>query len=302
MSLIEIGSRLVDDLPDSHEAITDIITQRLRSIGSYGNPPTDLEAVIGDGGMSLLEPDEGKVSTFLSRLDEDSRREFKRMRNKFRGAFGFRDRTIYVPEMDRDVYRVFPTAHEATHGLLPWHDTSFLDDCTTLSAEFENLREREANFGGSQLIFQGNSFCDRVMEGHESLDSALGIADEYGATAASTFWRYTQVHDRPVALLVYGKRRRLVRAVASTRFRKKWSAMLVPDTMGAEHEWNKSPSVLNLARTTEGDLHLTSNGERYRVEWQTWRNRYAVYVLVVMPSRLHSIGGLLRDFKSLVGS
>lgn len=300
MSLVEISSRLVDAVPENHEAITEIITARLKVVGCYGQRPTDLDAVLREGEMTLLEPEEGRVKAFLSLLDERMRRRFRQMGPKFRGAFGFRDRTIYIPKRDKAIYEVFPKAHEITHGLLPWHDTSFLDSVQSLKPEFKLQREREANFGAGELIFQGDSFLDRVMGNHESLDSALIIADEFGATAASTFWRYAQVHDRPVALLIYdAKERKIQRAVASHPFRKKWSCMLVPERLKTEHEWVQAPP--SLSRTNRGDSHLACDSGRYKVEWQSWKNRYTISVLLVAPSRLHTVGNLVRDFKSLVG-
>ena len=250
--------------------------------------------------MSLIEHDEGKIKAFIASLETKEKMTFMRMKNKFRGAFGFRERVIYVPRRRQAVYEVFPKAHEITHGSLEWHNTSFLDNNMTLKPEFKDIIEREANFGAGEIIFQGDSFKDRVMGYHESLDAALALAEECGATAASTFWRYAQVHDRPVAILVYSATTmQLMRAVASSSFRRQWASTLVPDCLNEEHEWNQSPPG---RATQEGDSHLTCAGGRYKVEWQSWQNRYTTSVLLKAPSRLHAVGNLLREFKSLVGS
>ena len=291
---VEISRFHIDRIPDNHERITRLVTDRLRATNQYtSDHPTDIQALADYSEMGFVDENEESLLAFLSTLDEDAIKTFKKAKNKLRGAFGFRKKEIYIPKQSKDIYERFPSAHEYVHGLLPWHDLSYVDTRFTLSPDFDNAREREANFGASEVLFKGPSFRDRVLGSHESIDAALVLADAFEATKSSTLWRYTEVQDRELALLTYiekGNGYKLFRCVGSNPFMAKYPEMLVPSHIKSSHEWvSRDPLSIGAKK---GDIHFSCGGERFKVRWESWTNTYQFFVLLLVPSKLHALGGL----------
>ena len=280
--------------------ISTTVEERLRSLGQYGKTPTDLDALLGDADLTLIEDDPGRIQEVIQslRLSERGKRTLNRGLNKVKGAIGLRERVVWVKPQGNHLFERFPKAHELTHGVLPWHDTSQIDDHFTLSPEVRATLERQANFGASEFLFQCRLFKDKAEGKHESIDAALALADEHAATRASTLWRYVQVHDRALALLAYKKcdgGYAIRRAVLSPKFEKTHSGLLIPDKIPPDHEWVARDPLSNAIK--RGDSHFQDGKGRFKFDWQSWTNQYDYFVLLSKASKLHLIGNVVWPFQ-----
>ena len=104
-----------------------------------------------------------------------------------------------LPEMKRD----WPTYHEVTHKILPWHRMYFHGDTAqTLDPDWQEQLEYEANYGASELMFCGPVFTEAALDTVPNWSSIKALKDRYKSSFSTTLRRYVQhSHDRPMAML-----------------------------------------------------------------------------------------------------
>ena len=98
-------------------------------------------------------------------------------------------------------------AHEIAHSLFPWHEGAMLgDDKNTLIPSCHDELEGEANFGAGRLIFLQDRFTVEAIEMERSIESVKILAEKFGNTKTSTFWRCVETwgQDCPIVGLITG--------------------------------------------------------------------------------------------------
>ena len=224
--------------------------------------------------------------------------------NKVRGATNLRTKRAWVPRQRNPTFERHPKLHEWGHNVIPWQDKpGFLDDRTTLSQETHDLFEREANFIGAEANFQAGLFRERALGSATSIRAALALADEHEATYASTLWKYVEVMDTPVALLVYRRGR-----VQQCGGQSTWVLRQVnmSDPFGDQFESVEPPQVLAVPSpflqaldeemgVAEGTCRLRCDGGAPTFVWESWSNTYDLFVMVRRLHVFNRVGGLLRS-------
>ena len=124
-------------------------------------------------------------------------------------------RALFIPTqnrilIDQDQHYLshrWNEAHEIAHSLFPWHEGAMLgDDKTTLLPSCHDELEGEANFGAGRLLFLQNRFTDEAMSLDRTIESVKQLAQKFGNTNTSTFWRCVETWGRetPIVGLITG--------------------------------------------------------------------------------------------------
>ncbi len=105
-----------------------------------------------------------------------------------------------IPEIRRD----WPTFHEATHRVLPWHKPYFYcDTAQTLNPDWQQILEAEANYGASEMMFCGPVFTREALDTLPKWESIKILKKRYGKSYHMTLRRYIEhSHDNPMAMVV----------------------------------------------------------------------------------------------------
>lgn len=129
-----------------------------------------------------------------------------RILKRLLGALMPREQAVFI-DFDQVTGRVLWTkGHEATHKILPWHEAAVvMDDGQRLFRDSAEELEIEANLGAAYLIFQGGRTMNRALDYRHSLDTALVLAPEVGASISATIRFYVEHHPEPMALLQTGR-------------------------------------------------------------------------------------------------
>ena len=289
--------------PDSCKILSEKAENALRDAGVFGEVPADLDAVLEAAEIETVPDDEESRGGFFSSLPDQIRGKAKRMMQKLRGVADLRERKIWVPDDGVPQGVSFPKAHETSHQIIPWHSVGALDTKETLSKEVKEKFEREANFTASELIFQGDRFRDRALDYEASLDSAMVLADDHGASYQSTFWRYAEVQDQPIAILMYypapknGNGRihyfTLWRVACSESFQEKIGRDIsLPSRIQPSHPW---AGALDHDGICRGSDKMRCDGSSAAFEWQSWWNTYTLFVFLRRAPRFGFVGSVLQS-------
>jgi hypothetical protein len=291
--------------PENATRLRAYARKALERVDAYGVLPTPLEDIMEDQRLRLVIDSEEERASFLSGLSGRVQQAAKAALNKLRGVLDTRERKVWVRERPgKPRLSRFPTAHEVAHDLLPWHRVraEYVDDRETLAPEVRTLMEREANYTGAQLLFQGEVFRDRVMSEKESLHSALALADEHETTFHSTLWEYVEAQDRLVAVAVYRKlhvvgagggplyEQREV--YAANRFAARFSDVELPVRLNSSDPWVEG--VIGGEEISSGTCRLRCGGAEHGFTWEAWTNTYSLFVLIRREPKVAPVTGLIR--------
>ena len=303
------GRRYIVNLPPSHERLSALAVRALREVEAYGVLPTPVDALYEKGGLSLISEQTfaDRTRGLLKSLPPALMRKALLTANKVKGATNLRTKRVWVPGQRNPAFERHPKLHEWGHNVIPWQDKpGFLDDRSTLSPETHDLFEREANFIAAEANFQAGLFRERALALKTSIQSALALADEHGATYSSTLWRYVEVMDTPVALLVYSKGR--AHQFGAT---PRWLLRRInmSNAFGAAYESLEAPKALGpgayFLRTLDDDVTIADGRCKMRCEgstpaflWESWSNTSSVFVMVRRAPLTSRVGGVLRAIRS----
>jgi hypothetical protein len=91
--------------------------------------------------------------------------------------------------------------HEITHAVTDWHRDYLLgDNDSTLDPQCHEMLEAEANYGAGRLLFLRDAFSVEAHDCALDFKTVRLLADRFGNTMTSTFWRMIVDHD-PTALV-----------------------------------------------------------------------------------------------------
>jgi Zn-dependent peptidase ImmA (M78 family) len=129
----------------------------------------------------------------------------KRAVGQLRGLLVRNDKEIFLDLSQKPVRQRFVKLHEAGHHVLPWqkkmHDL-VEDDDRSLSSDTIDEFEVEANFFASETLFQGNRFTDEMAKFGLGIDTALHLANHFGASNHATLRRLVEHSKKRCALIV----------------------------------------------------------------------------------------------------
>ncbi len=123
---------------------------------------------------------------------------------KLRAVLFYDENRIVVDETLKEIQREWPSFHEASHKILPWHEPYFCygDTAETLIPEWREPLEAEANFGASALMFCGPLFTEEARDTKPEWAAVEELKKRYRKSYSTTLRRYVQFGPKaPMAML-----------------------------------------------------------------------------------------------------
>lgn len=258
--------------------------------------PTPVEDLVAAAGL-VTSAEHLFDERLIQRLDRATRRAFRSAMRKMRGLLDRPERVIHISEdVTDDNQRRFITCHEITHEILPWQRDllAFVDTNTTLAPNVEKVFEREANYGGAGLLFQGN-LLTRVARDHPVEFATVAVlATKFGASLRATFRRWIETNpDQIIAGFVLDP-------VTSD------SGSVPRREINLSPAWIETMGTLRLARsvspadfpllgelmgpwplsTLDHEMQLIDrNGQPVRLRVQSYTTRFNTFVLLWHPTK-----------------
>lgn len=143
-----------------------------------GALPTPIDEVVLAAGISEVVD--------IGHLPADLERRKPSFWKRILGAIDFRERVVFVDGAMPEPRVRFTEAHEAGHGIIPWHRRSYhLDHEGSLALDVREKLEVEANLAGAHLLFQGRAFHQRALDFQVGIEAPLALNATYGTSARS---------------------------------------------------------------------------------------------------------------------
>jgi hypothetical protein len=131
----------------------------------------------------------------------------RRVSGKVQGLLDRRSREVHIhPRIQRDGHGRFVRLHEVSHDIFDWQrELAYADTEMTLSHATKVMFEREANQGGSELLFQRDVFRDVAAEYDTNIASIVELSEKFGGSIRATLRRFAETHRDPVAAIVLSR-------------------------------------------------------------------------------------------------
>ncbi|HTO77371.1 MAG TPA: ImmA/IrrE family metallo-endopeptidase [Thermoanaerobaculia bacterium] len=285
--------------------IRQIAESLLRRSNVAGYLPTDVEVLIAASEIENVGDPQSFLDRFIAGLRKEAVSVFLSAWEKVRGIADLRTRAIYIPGTTNFRRKLWAKTHELGHHVLPWQqvNTAYRDDSYSLSPDAAELFDQEANLFAAEIIFQGERFAHRARQFTPTFDAVFGLADEHGASRHATLWRFVEDQDEVVAAATYWPSRyaldrqgfpvlRRGKVVGSPRFQRRFHDIALPAEFGSEHPWAAARACESVCT---GDIALTGGGMSVRFQWQSWWNRYALFVMLRRRPQLALVGHLINS-------
>jgi hypothetical protein len=189
---------------DSEEQVKKLCEELLVRADAAGRWPTPVADIVA--AADLEEPEDSPLSeSILQSAPRHLRKAVALIKSqKIRALLDRRERTIQVdPSIGSDGRERFLRLHEVTHDLCPWQKAlAYADDDLTLSPSAKQIFERQANFGGAELLFQGHRFKELANSYAIGMGAVGDLATTVGASLRATLRAFAEAHDGAVCGLV----------------------------------------------------------------------------------------------------
>lgn len=289
---------LITKEPESNKSLEDIAKKLLRAAGVGETLPTPQDDIIKcaelvkGGQINLDDYDESFINKVNNALSSGWR--------KWKGMLFIRERTIYIKPDVPESQIPFITFHEVGHKVIPWQkDAYYFDDNYSLSPEVEWEFDKEANYISAQLIFQGRRFEKEARDYKLSIETGIKLAQDYGASCHSTLWQYVSTNTSVCTLLVMkegnynemidgmsNKPFLLQYIVPSPPFKEEFGTIKWKRKFSPEHEFVVVAKGLN-DNIVKGETILENkNGEKVKLIFEAWSNKYNVFVLIYKKPKI----------------
>ena len=288
--------------PDSKVELDDLAERLLDASGCRDILPTPLEQIAAIKNLELVTEDDS-IFNYMKRLPKKAKKNFISATEKLRGASDLRNSIIFVPtNTNRTSTRArFATGHEIAHQFIDWHHISphgYLDDEKTLSPQITDEFEKEANYLGTSLIYQGDAFIRKTRSVKPTISAILEFAQMHDASFMATAWQFVNASDESVVVGFYYPRDthlginspvfKLWKAVPSPKFEKGFDAdEVMPEFLHNNHEFvelalESSPDEYQL-------IHMQIAQKSVQMQVQAYWNYYALIVLFRRPPILRNV-------------
>lgn len=283
-------------IDDSTKRDIDIISiEVLKQSKSFDVFPTPVDKIIEyselclDKGIDLRYVDPG----FIEKLKDKSSHGLKVLQSglsKIKGLFFSLDRTIYIDMSQTQGRQNFVKLHETGHAILPWQDDIMLalDNNDTLNTSFKDQFEAEANYFASVTLFQQDRFLSEMSKLNLSIDSAMALANKFGASIHSSLRNYVLKSTNRCALLVlnpindskgneaYCCKRDLFH---SESFISDIGELKFPDEFG--YKWDFAKHFKFGKKFKKGEISLKTINEEYiDCSYHYFFNTYNIFVFI----------------------
>ena len=291
---------------DSKEDLELIADKLLKKSGVYGVLPTPLNDLSEHAGVTCVNELPEKEA-FLKTLTEKGKRKFESAIQSIRGIADLRDKVIYIPQGKSNDQERFAHAHEIAHQSIDWHNIGdpHIDTQYNFKPSVQKIIEREANYLGAELLYQGDHFKHIALDYTASMSTALMLADEHGASKHATLLKLVQIQDEKICVAEYyptkkgcpSKGFKLYKTVGSSNFFDKISNIELPPNIDTDHDWYEATGY---SAMPEGTIDLIVDGHKRTFEWSAWFNQYTLFVMLRDKPKLHRIGRIIRPNREII--
>jgi hypothetical protein len=271
----------------------------LRDAG-FTAPPVDLETVLDALRVNREYYDLGDPG-FLRRIAHRLRVEGTQLikllgKVKLSAVWAPEESRILIDRQLPPQKQVWAGYHDAAHRMIPWHREMFLGDTAqTLSPDYHEELEAEANYGGSGLLFCGSRFTEDAGTITPNWKSVTQLAKVYKASLTTTLRRFVS-HGPRVPMIamvctpVWGEHKspgsRARHVVVSDDFRSHFE-ISKPDFLLAIVEahlgYRRKGPIAEFETPLAG-----RDGALQRFDWEVFDNTHDLLVLAVAHPRIIS--------------
>lgn len=283
---------------ESAEAIREACDRLLKAAGVAETLPTPVADIVAAAELSWGSDDLFADDT-LDRAPDELGQKMRGLRGRLRALLDRRERKVYVnPEIQLVGRRNFHTLHEVGHDLMGWQrDLYFPDDAYTLSWRTKVGQEREANFAGAEMLFQGNYFTRLARDFRIGMAEIEDLSRMIGASTHAGFRRFAESHNAPVAGVVLD---RSPTSINPLRFKRReglsspiWETRLAsPATWPKYLDVGTYPFLAEIARLDIEAPPVTfttgladRDGDTTELNGELVSNSYNLFVLFWVPQR-----------------
>lgn len=178
------------------------VDRLLRNAAALRKFPTPIDDIIDAQKLTVSTPEDSPLAPgMIARAPAALRERLDSVMFKVLAALDRRERVVHVhPETRNTNHDRFNKLHEVGHDLCVWQDISHaVDGRSQLDPSTTNLFEREANYAGARLLFQGDVFVDVARSFQTGLGSVLLLSEQFGGSIHAAFHQYVATHLDGVA-------------------------------------------------------------------------------------------------------
>ncbi len=259
----------------------------LKASKSWGKYPTPVDTIVNYSDLIVNKTlDVSQIHHGYASKVTDS---LLRAISKVRGIFDRSEKTIYLDLSQNDQKKNFVKLHEVGHGVLPWQNqtVAFLDDDNTLSLDYREQFEAEANLFASATLFQLDRFEGEMAKLEFGLKSAMAIAKIFGGSNHAAFRRYVEYSTNRCALLVLKditNRGELANCgvrnyFQSDKFLRQFGRLEWPDQLGFEWPFVKD-YYTGRRMKFQGSLSLKTSSGTTEFQYDFFDTSYNAFVLL----------------------
>ncbi|WP_281296956.1 ImmA/IrrE family metallo-endopeptidase [Flavobacterium limnophilum] len=201
---------MIDDF--TRKEIEKISHNILKESKSFDIFPTPVDKILSysnfavDNKIDLQNIDDSFFDSFKEKLVDPSKKALLHALSKIKGFFYREEKIIYIDvNLDKNLGKKnFVKLHEIGHGVLSWQDEVILalDNDETLSEEYDEQFEAEANYFASVTLFQHERFLEECEKLNLGLGAVMALSKKFGASVHSAFRNYVLQSKNRCALLV----------------------------------------------------------------------------------------------------
>ena len=287
---------------DDVKSYCDRLLQTAEVRGVYPTPIdkiVEAAELVKSGDLTLLEI---KEEVFPQRIWRLLKSSLSDLISDVRAGLFPKEKIIFINPNTPTASVPFVTLHECVHNILPWQRKTFiyLDDEKTLDPQARHRFEREANFGASYLLWQGEVYVKKSLDMPISAATPVSLANLFGGSIHSSMRYYVENHRAPVGLLVFQSnningspvdllnRHRLRYFKASQSFKSRFAIQ--------NFSFSKADISILLTRTREIDLYwkgeimLNINNDFVLFEYSGYETPYNIFIILAQHKSVRRYG------------
>jgi hypothetical protein len=195
--------------PSSSKHIDKEADQLLRKANALWRFPTPVEDIIAAQRLRVSAPEDSPLAPgMIARAPAALQAKLRSAMFKVLAAIDRRERVIHVNSKEFSTnHDRFSKLHEVGHDLCPWQDLSYaVDGLRQFDHGTTVLFEREANYAGARLLFQGEVFSQAARDYATGMASIVDLATKFGSSIHAAFHQYVCTHRDGVAGYVLARR------------------------------------------------------------------------------------------------
>lgn len=288
---------MIDDF--TRKEIEKISHNILKESKSFDIFPTPVDKILSysnfaiDKSIDLKNVDSSFFNTLKEKLINPSKNALLNALSKIKGIFDRGDNIIYIDSnLNRNLGKKnFVQLHEIGHGVLSWQNEIMLalDDNETLSDEYEEQFEAEANYFASITLFQHERFIEECQKMNLGLGAVIALSKKFGSSIHSAFRNYVLQSKNRCALLVLNHpvNKNGVTNILTTRnlfysksFLQEFGELSLPDEFGFRWSFVQDFKFKKKFHE-EGDISLTTKeGDILKAGYHFFNNTYNTFVFI----------------------